>query len=339
MRTPVLSALPLLLCLTPAAAGPLTATEIVGQLSGDRYVADLDALVGFGTRYYTTAGNALATDYIRDAFTAMGLMPVDHRFTHNGYALRNIEATLTGVSRPDEVYLLGAHFDSIASRSPGGPSTTTAPGANDNASGTAGLLEIARVLSRYRFDATIRFVGFNAEEQGMIGSFAYAADAKTAGTNIRGMVNLDMIGFSFAGDDLVAIGNDWLVDLLVANTRAFVPVTATYDNNPRWSDHEPFSTRNYLGSASVMAIGDQINEIWGSNPYYHRVTDTISPDRFDPAFALGASRGAAATMIALAGLRQPVPAPAVWLLLAPGLVWIGWRGRTLHRRCLPGAVR
>ena len=306
----------------PAVAGVLVA-DILAAVATDRYVADVEALVGLGSRYYSAPGNAQATDHVRAAFADAGLSTQDHRFDYGGYALYNIEATLPGVLRPDDIFIIGAHFDSIANRTPGNPSATNAPGANDNASGTAGVLEIARVLARYEFESTIRFIGFNAEERGMIGSAAYAQDALAVGERILGMITLDMIGNSYAGNDLAVIGDDWIVDLLVANTRAFtnVPVRGWHEP-PLWSDHEAFSALNYPGSASAMAIGDQL---WELDPHYHTIGDTA--DRLDYDFAVGVTRGAAATMIALAGLYEPVPAPGGWLLLLPGLLILWYRTR------------
>ena len=80
-----------------------------------------------------------------------------------------------------------------------------APGADDNASGTAAVLEAARVLSQYRFKHTLRFVTFAAEEQGLIGSYYYVAEARSAGTPIGGAINLDMIAWDSDDDDAMDI--------------------------------------------------------------------------------------------------------------------------------------
>ena len=230
-----------------------------------------------------------------------------------------ISSALFGLVRPDDIVIIGAHFDSIANRTPGDPSATNAPGADDNASGTAGVLEIASVLSRYQFAQTIRFIGFNAEEQGMIGSQRYAQAAEDAGDNIVAMVDLDMIGYvnDGAAEDLDIMGNGWLVDLMVANVKAFttLPVTGHVET-PMWSDHQYFAAEEYPGSASVMAIEFDWDENPG-NPYYHQIGDTAATLNYP--FALEVSRGAAATVIDLAELVG-VPAPPVWVLLVPGLV-------------------
>ncbi|WP_058556326.1 M28 family metallopeptidase [Thiohalocapsa sp. ML1] len=330
-------ALPLLLAAAGASAGPITVPDIVAELSASDYRGYVEDLVGFGTRWYATDGNAAATDYVRDTLVGFGLDTREHRFDYGGVTLANVEATLPGLVRPDDIFILGAHFDSIASRSPGKPSANDAPGADDNASGTAGMLEIASVLSRYRFEATIRFIGFNAEEQGMKGSEAYAEDAWSAGERILGMVNLDMIGRTdgTAAEDIEVIGDADLVALLVANITAFtsLPVSGHVET-PLWSDHQWFAAGEYPGSESVMLIEDELWELWSTNLDYHKTSDTA--DKLDYGFALEVSRGAAAAMIDLAGLAGfagvPVPVPAVWLLLLPGLLLMARDGRCRARR-------
>ena len=342
-RTARRIALPLLLAAGAATAKTITVPDILAELSISDYQSYVEDLVGFGTRWYATAGNAAATDYVRDTLGGFGLDTREHLFDYAGVTLANVEATLPGLTRPDDIYILGAHFDSIAKRSPGDPSATDAPGADDNASGTAGMLEIASVLSRYRFDATIRFIGFNAEEQGMKGSEAYAADALAAGERILGMVNLDMIGRTdgTAGEDIEAVGDAVLVDLLLTSLGAYttLPVSG-YVETPEWSDHQWLAAGAYPGSASVMLIEDPDWEIWSTNPDYHKVTDT--PDKLDYPFALEVSRGAAAAMIDLAGFAG-VPAPPVWMLLLPGVLLlrrVGPRSSAQSTRVtMPGASR
>ncbi|WP_295430476.1 M20/M25/M40 family metallo-hydrolase [uncultured Thiodictyon sp.] len=242
----------LMLAGTPVRASP-SVSGMLAELSLTDYQGYVEHLVSLGTRYYGTQGNTAATDYVGQVFSGFGLATREHLFTLDGYQLANVEATLPGLVRPDDIVIIGAHFDSIANRTPGDPSATNAPGADDNASGTAGVLEIASVLSRYQFAQTIRFIGFNAEEQGMIGSQRYAQAAKDAGDNIVAMVDRDMIGYvnDGAAEDLDIMGNGWLVDLMVANVKAFttLPVTGHVET-PMWSDHQYFAAEEYPGSAS-----------------------------------------------------------------------------------------
>jgi bacterial leucyl aminopeptidase len=122
-----------------------------------------------------------------------------HRFTHEGRLLENVEAELAGGL--DGVVLVTAHMDSTAARQPGyQPAQDPAPGADDDASGIAGVLAAADAIGA--LDAalgtprrTVRFVLFNAEEHGLVGSTAYARDQAALGTPIVAVFQMDMIGY------------------------------------------------------------------------------------------------------------------------------------------------
>ena len=125
-----------------------------------------------------------------------------HVFSHGGIR-HNVYADLAGTGASAELVIVGAHLDSTAARSGGCslPSDTTcvAPGADDDASGIAAVLSIASVLKQLADavgapERTIRFELFNAEEQGMVGSDAYAKDLAANGKTVRAMFQLDMIG-------------------------------------------------------------------------------------------------------------------------------------------------
>ncbi len=124
-------------------------------------------------------GNQEARVYLQDKFTAMGLsVSVQGRYL-------NVVGELTGTTTPGNIYVVGGHYDHLEGDRPGG---------DDNASGTAGVLEAARVLSQYRFESTIRFIAFNAEEDGLFGSKDYVDNhVIPGGENIVGMINMDMI--------------------------------------------------------------------------------------------------------------------------------------------------
>ncbi len=124
-------------------------------------------------------GNQEARLYLQDVFTAMGLS-----VSVQGSYL-NVVGELTGTTTPENIYIIGAHYDHLDGDRPGG---------DDNASGTAGVLEAARVLSQYQFESTIRFIGFNAEEDDQVGSQDYVNNhVIPGGENIVGMINLEMI--------------------------------------------------------------------------------------------------------------------------------------------------
>ncbi|CUS97335.1 M28 family peptidase [Candidatus Kryptobacter tengchongensis] len=113
----------------------------------------------------------------------------------------NVVATLPGKVYKDKVYIVSAHYDSRAGDVL--DSTGFAPGANDDGSGTAAVLELARVLSKYEFDFTIMFVLFAGEEQGLLGSRHLAKKLKDSGIVILGVLNNDIIGNVEGGNGII----------------------------------------------------------------------------------------------------------------------------------------
>lgn len=106
--------------------------------------------------------------------------------------LTNVVATLKGTINPDRIYVVSGHYDSMCS-SPT-DAKCDAPGANDDASGTAAVIELARVMSKRKFDATIIFMTVAGEEQGLLGAAYFAEQAKLKNWNIEGMFTNDIIG-------------------------------------------------------------------------------------------------------------------------------------------------
>jgi photosystem II stability/assembly factor-like uncharacterized protein len=183
---------------------------------------------------------------------------------------RNICATLKGSKQAEVEVILVGHYDSAGKNVPGG---------NDNASGTAALLEAARICSRYKFERTIRFLAVAAEERGLVGSAIYARDARNSGRNIVAVVNADMIGYPVLGDSkriAITTGKSWtpLMDsTLLFNRRYSLGLVLDAHLSPfGGSDHESFIRYGY--QAIDISEGTAM-EIWsGFDPYYHRPLDT-----------------------------------------------------------------
>jgi Zn-dependent M28 family amino/carboxypeptidase len=149
----------------------------------------LAGVIGERNLLYRPGALEAAARYVEDTLRAAGLAPAAHEYPAFGRPVRNIEAQITGTKNPDHVWLLGAHYDSV-------PGT---PGADDNASAVAGLLECARLLAASRPRDSVRFVGFVNEEPPFykgpeMGSFVYARRCRDRNEDIAGMVNLEMIG-------------------------------------------------------------------------------------------------------------------------------------------------
>jgi hypothetical protein len=272
--------------------------SIADQVSSDNLRTLVQGLQDFETRFASTVNCEASGQSIFNYFQALGL---DVRFQPfpfgGGFTSRNVIAEKTGETYPDDILIICCHYDSI---SPAATRMTLAPGADDNASGTAGIMEAARILVDIPCDFTIRFIAFSAEEWGLYGSRAYAAGAKQEHERIIGVINLDMIAYADAvPEDLEIIvdgQSEWLgvrLGLAAAHyaslaSRRIVNASFTY------SDHSPFWDQGY---SALLAIEDSPL----ANPYYHQTTDTVDTLNLD--FFEDSTRAALAL---LAELAQPL---------------------------------
>lgn len=214
--------LPILLLAAGANAAPLTdatlparqadVDAIVREISPQRIHAYVEKLVSFGTRHTmsetesNTRGIGAARRWIKAELERCGAGRLDVQFQSHVHPVANrisrpteivnVVATLPGTqaASKDRYYVVSGHYDSRVTDVMN--HTADAPGANDDASGTAAVIEMACVMSRHKFDASLVFMTVAAEEQGLYGSGDYAAKAKAAGMNIAGMLNNDIIGSS-----------------------------------------------------------------------------------------------------------------------------------------------
>ena len=234
MRPPLLRSLPAVLLFAalsgPALAqstawpdslvgGPVPPAEvprlyaIAAAVSADRIEANIRTLAGFGTRHTLsdttsdTRGIGAARRWLRAEFEAISaacggcLEVVEQRTTVSGEGripepveVVNVLAIQRGTADPDRYVVMSGDIDSRASDVM--DAASDAPGANDNASGLAGALEAARVLSQHDFPGTIVYAGLSGEEQGLFGGAHMAEVARTEGWRIEAVLNNDMIGNS-----------------------------------------------------------------------------------------------------------------------------------------------
>lgn len=136
----------------------------------------------------------------------------------------NIIVLQRGTKYPDEYVVCGAHYDSYCNGN-GHPDSLRAPGADDNASGVAGIMEIARILSNYKFERSILYCNFNAEEVGLYGSAAFAKECADNDVDIVGYLNLDMTGYlkddTEMHVDLLYIDRDSLLGACFSTSQTF----------------------------------------------------------------------------------------------------------------------
>ncbi len=186
-------------------------TSMIKKVSPKNIEMSIRKLVSFGTRNTLseqdnpTRGIGAARDWIFNEFQSISvdcggclvvekqnfLQPKANRIPEPT-TLTNIVATLRGSTDPGRVYVVSGHYDSMCSSPTDGK--CDAPGANDDASGTAVVIELARVMSKAKFDATIVFVAVAGEEQGLLGAAYFAEQAKQKGMNIEGMFTNDIVG-------------------------------------------------------------------------------------------------------------------------------------------------
>ena len=193
--------------------------SIVREISASNIEAIIKKLASFGTRHSLseteseTRGIGAARRWIkaeleRYSRASGGRLQVEFdEFTQQPVAripratqIVNVVATLPGrqAESKDRIYVVSGHYDSCVCTQDMLDATSDAPGANDDASGTAAVMEMARVMSKYEFDATLVFMAVAAEEQGLLGSGHWAEQAKEKKLNIAGMITNDIIGSSRA---------------------------------------------------------------------------------------------------------------------------------------------
>ncbi len=259
-----------------------TLSASVGSLSGEWPVIIDGSPYTMTTRSTTTdAPIQEATEYAYDYFQSLGLATSFDTYTLYSMQKRNVIAEQRGLTQPGRIFLLTAHLDSTSITQP----NTLAPGADDNASGASAVMLASDILSKYPFGCTLRYALFTGEEQGLIGSYAYARKAYARGDDIDGVLNLDMVGYNTLGSPATTSlhtrrdNNNNADDLAIANL--FKDVTSTYNiglipsiikDNESGSDHYPFWTKGYPG---ILAIEDD----YDFNPDYHETSDTI--DKLD----------------------------------------------------------
>jgi hypothetical protein len=208
----------------------------------------------------------------------------------------NVEATLRGVAHPERVVVLCGHYDSI-SEDP----WNLAPGAEDNASGAAALLEAASALAGFRFEDTLKLVAFSGEEEGLLGSRAYVREEHRAGRDVRAALNMDMISYlDQAVHDVEVRYNDFSAELLSVYQEAaglYVPDYLIYPvtQGRGGSDHESFWDYGYPALLSIEYAGKQFY------PWYHTTQDL--PEHLTPAFGADVTRVNLAAAASLAGAR------------------------------------
>ncbi|UCE72931.1 MAG: M20/M25/M40 family metallo-hydrolase [Methanomassiliicoccales archaeon] len=281
----------------PPAFDP-TIQEIISKVTEqdvEKYITDLQ---NFDTRYcYSTKCN-LSAQYIFDEFSNYSALSVESDyFVYNSYVVRNIIATLPGMNESDStVYVVGGHYDSYSKTD----RWNNAPGADDDASGTAVALEAAKILSQYRFNSTIIFAAWTAEEVGLIGSSHWVQNAWMSEMDIGAYLNFDMIGYDPDNKMGLDIGHNtdsvWLSEEMVSiNENYSIGLNISTGSGSGASDHASFWQWGY---PAVECIEHDFN-----TPNYHTINDTV--DKLNMEFDKKVTQLGLATLAKLAGVLTP----------------------------------
>ncbi|MBW4437259.1 MAG: M20/M25/M40 family metallo-hydrolase [Pleurocapsa minor GSE-CHR-MK-17-07R] len=302
----------------------------LNQVEADRLFIHVNTLQGFGSRHVNSPygnpsfGIGAAADYVQRQFEQIRvesqgrfavLQPQQFSVEYEGVSSvgRNIIGVLAGRETGAGVILIGAHYDSISVDRQN--SAASAPGANDNATGTAALIEIARIMSQYTPRSTIMFVAFGVEEINRRGSIAFVEEyLKPNGIVIDAMLNMDIIGSSTGPngatiDDQIRLfsaepntsGSRQLARSINLITSRHVPmmsvsVEATGDREGRYSDHLSFSDGGFPAVRFIEYLEDPTRQ--------HTDRDVI--DAIRPSYLVRATQTVLASAMALAdGPRAP----------------------------------
>lgn len=275
----------------PIALANVEIGALMDDVSSGNITSSIDDLVGFGTRYYTTQHNAEAAEYLYTRLEAYGLRVWYEDFlSWEGYLMVNVVGEVPGED-DSAIYGVMAHFDTISS------DLSSAPGADDNATGISASLEIARVLSQYELVHPVQIIFVNVEEVGIVGSNQFAANVAEKGIPLEGVFNLDSVGAHRQYNYMVVNGSSetgWMVELYrrlndayglgqVINAQTNDQIVA--DDN-RLRDH---------GIDSIMIA----RELYGQSPYHHTPQDTVDTLRIE-----GVVSCAQLTLLSLAELAR-----------------------------------
>ncbi|MEK8031421.1 M20/M25/M40 family metallo-hydrolase [Ideonella sp. DXS29W] len=232
----------------------------------------------YKNRYYTTTGGIAASDQLLQKWKALAGNRTDvtvKQFDHPSWPQKSVILEIKGTTNPNKIIVVGGHLDSTIGWT---NENSIAPGGDDDASGIASLQEAMRVLlsSGYKPKRTIQFMAYAAEEVGLKGSAAIAADYKAKGKKVIGVMQLDMANYKGTSNSDITLMTDYSS---AAQNQFIKDLVATYQPTLKLtedrcgyacSDHASWTNQGYAASIPAEALYDD------TNPYMHTANDTIS---------------------------------------------------------------
>ncbi len=276
-------------------------TPALARMEEVRLAATIARLSAFGNRFYSSAQGAEASNWIRATWQELAKSHAEVsvvQYPHEDYGQQSVIATILGSDKADELVVLGAHMDTInilSSRTGG-----SAPGADDDASGIAGLTEVLRSLaaSKYKPRRTIKLIAYAAEEVGLRGSQDIAREFRKANIDVVGVLQLDMTNYKGSDKDIYLI-TDYTDDKQNAFLRkliaTYLPTLTVGEDKCGYacSDHTAWHAQGY---ATSMPFESQLGN---DNPHIHTKNDTYANSGNQAVHALKFARLAAAFAIEL----------------------------------------
>ncbi|TAK52630.1 MAG: M20/M25/M40 family metallo-hydrolase [Bacteroidetes bacterium] len=279
-------------------------SAIIANVSDTTIRAYVQGLQNFGTRYYGNANRDSVFRWVRNRLLETGITDVvSDSFQYNSTWQKNIIATIPGTVNPSLEIIVDGHFDSYSSN------LSQAPGADDNATGTAAALEMARVLKaiNYQPSMTLRFIGFAAEEAGLRGSVNYAQKAKQQNRNIRAVLNYDMLGYRLTSQEDYDFHIVWYTGAEALSQLHATMATSYTLLNPvlttQWRSSSDSWSFYQQGYKALFCIE------YDDNPYYHTPNDLLST--LDISYAKEIVKAGLATLLTIDQLPPPVPSLTV----------------------------
>ena len=265
-----------------------TVAEMISKMNMTEIYNTVFSLQNFITRKYGTPGNLATATYLFNRLSNISGLSVEYQSNY-----RNVIATLPGVdTASNATYIVGAHYDST--------SLLFAPGATDNAGGVAIVLELARIMSQYSFNHTLKFAFWNFEEGGSYGSKEYVSYARANNLNVSLYLNYDSSCYDpdnhFVLDIMYNAQSRWVSDMMTThNTLYGINFTLNYNVHDCSGDHRSFWDYGYT---AVMTHSEEHGPA-------HTYADTI--DEVSTAYA---KRNGQLGMSVLASLAEAIP-PAI----------------------------